>query len=286
LRQNHCLPVLGRPETGGSPQQEVGGGELPNARIEDPRFAWAGRFAQRGVETLLNDTLQSLRALGIDAGLAEMPDHQPAGVLGHVCRAGDPDLHPSRRKIFLWSPGGGIRARAGIDDHPATRRDREHRSQRGAPYRRQRTELAEIHAHRQAVGRDPVAGAHGPEQSGDDDQPAVGAPSGGRIQRREVQCVIQNAGVELGDRHGRRRSQPHVVGDVRAEVGANSQQRRGIGVRAYLGESGGHPGTCRGKLGEGDALGVGGLAPWASGLGLRGRQQDQHLPERRGRPRL
>jgi hypothetical protein len=65
------------------------------------------------------------------------------------------------------------------------------------------------------------------------------------------------------------------------EVGAYSQQGRGIGLCADPGQGFSHGGACGGELREGDELWLAGLAPAASGLGLRGWKQDEHLIEGR-----
>jgi hypothetical protein len=71
------------------------------------------------------------------------------------------------------------------------------------------------------------------------------------------------------------------VGDVRAKVGADSEQGRGFGVRADPGQGFSHCRAGGGELGEGDERRIGRLASNAPGLGLRGRKQDQHLAKSR-----
>ena len=210
-----------------------------------------------------------------------MPGHQTAGVLGHVRRPGHADLHPTVGKGVLGNPGCGIRARAGVHDHPATGLKRQNTGEGCAPYRRQWTEVAEVHPHREAVWGDLVGGAQGAEQGRDHHQPAVGAASGGRVHRGEVERVIQNAGVKIRHTYRGSRPQTNVVGDVGAQVGADPQQGRGIGVCADLSQGSCDRRTRRGELREGEALEVCGLAPCASRLGLRGRKQNQHIPEPR-----
>ncbi len=142
---------------------------------------------------------------------------------------GDTDLHPARSEIALGNPGCGIRARAAVDDDSTTRRDRQDCGERGTPYGGQRTELAQVHAHGETVRGNLVGRAHGAEQGGDDDDPSVRAAPGGGVHRGQVEGVVEDAGVEVRDRYGRRRAQTGVVGDVGVEVGADPEQLGGIG---------------------------------------------------------
>jgi hypothetical protein len=103
--------------------------------------------------------MEGLRCPGVGTLLAHVPGYQAAGVLGLVCGARDTHLYPSSGEVALKSPGCGVRARAAVEDHSATRCDREHSRAGSAPYGCQRAEHSEVHAHGKAVRGDPVGRA-------------------------------------------------------------------------------------------------------------------------------
>ncbi|MBE1610419.1 hypothetical protein HEB94_007267 [Actinopolymorpha pittospori] len=86
----------------------------------------------------------------------------------------------------------------------------------------------EPHRHRAAVRRDPVAEPHRSPQSGEHEERPVGASARGRIQGREVQRVVQHAGVEPAGRQRRRVPQPGVVFHLGGLTLAQAEHRPGV----------------------------------------------------------
>src|SRR6478609_9346221 len=143
--------------------------------LEHPGLSGPARLGQVGLELAREHVGQRPRGAGIDAGEAQVPGHQAAGVLGHVRRPGHHDLHPPGGELTLGSPRRGIRAGTAVHDDPSARDRREHPGERLAPERGQRAELTEVDAHGQAVGGYLVGRAQGAVEGGDDEQPAAGA---------------------------------------------------------------------------------------------------------------
>ena len=130
----------------------------------------------------------------------------------------------------------------------------------------------------EAVGRDPVAGAHDPEERAGDREPRGRSAAGGGGEGGEVEGVVEDAGVDrvrpggrrasrvalrshevaLGRRRGRAPRRPVRV--VAAQPDERLEQRR-----ARRGERR----ASRARRGRG-------ACPVGRGLALAGRQQDQH----------
>ena len=162
-----------------------------------------------------------------DARLAQVPGHEPAGVLGHVARPGHADLHPAGGEVGARAPRGGIRRRPAVDDDAPAGDVRQHLVEGGAPHLGQRAEPGQRRAHRQPVGGDPVAGAHGTVERRDDDEPAVRAAAGGGVERGEVEGVVEHAGVDLGGGGGGCGGEREVARHlVEQSVGDAEQGRR------------------------------------------------------------
>ena len=119
----------------------------------------------------------------------------------------------------------------------------QHLVQRRSPQRGQRAEPGQRRAHRQPVGGDPVARAHGAVQRRDDDEPAVGAAAGRGVERGQPERVVEHAGVDLGGRGGRRRVEHEVAGHLVEQAGGDAEQGRCLGGAADVGEGGGDPGA-------------------------------------------
>src|SRR6478609_2667855 len=153
-----------------------GRGELPRTA----RTRWGRQLDLEALREPLGQGLRRARRLG----LHELARHETAGVLGHVRGAGDGDVHPALGALAHGTPDGGIRARPAVDDELARlHRGVERRRQLLAPLVRQVADAGEGAADVDAVGRHAVTEPQRTEEGRHDDDPAVGAALGGRVER-------------------------------------------------------------------------------------------------------
>ena len=193
---------------------------------------------------------------------AEVAGDEAAGVLGHVGRPGDPDLHPAVGERALGSPRRGIRAGAAVHDHAPARRLREDGPQLGLPGAGERADAGEVDGHREAVGDDRVGGPHRPEEGRDHHDPPVRAASGGGVEAGVVERVVEHTGVDASRWEGWGTLQHEVAGDLAGQAGGDAERGSGVLMCARLRQGLRDVVAALGQLGEGQASRAPGAGPW------------------------
>jgi hypothetical protein len=114
------------------------------------------------------------------------------------------------------------------------------------------------------------------EQRADHDEAAVRPSLGRRVERGEVERVVEHPGVEVGGAQGRCRPQVDVGRDPVGGALRCIEHVERVGPGRHLDEGVEHPAPGGTELGERERVEVEGGAPSSHGLALGGREQDQH----------
>ena len=208
---------------------------------------------------------------------AEFASDETAGVLGHVGRTRHPDVDPPSSQVCGRSPGGGIRARSGVNDQPGPGDLGERCSERLPPEASQGPGPGERHVHREPVCRDAVAHTQRAEERGDDDETSGRAATARGVERWQVEGVVEHALVDLASGSGGGLAKREVAGDLGEEGGRHTQDCVGIRPSAGVGEGVEHGGAGSGESWEGQAAEIEWPPTTGDALGLRRRQQDEHI---------
>ncbi len=147
-----------------------------------------------------------------------------------------------------------------------------------APVRGDHAEPGEVDPAAESVRRDPVAGAHQPEHRRDDRQPPGRPTTGGRIQRREVERLVEHTRVDRVGASRWRVEQVRVASYVVGLGGSEPEHLHGpVGIgAAQLGQRVEHLLASRRELGGAEPGEIQSGSAARRGLALGRGKQDQH----------
>ena len=246
----------------------VVGGPTSTFQPSEPR--WSARRRRRARRRTVLEQRAHQPALG---RLVEVADHLPASVdLVQHAHRGDPAGEVRRRP-----PERGVRRRAQVDQQAAAERVADHRVEVRAPVRRDPAEPGEGDVTGQSVGGDRVTRAHQAEHRRGHRQPPRRAAACGRVERGDVESLVEHSAVDLVRPRGPGRVQGRVARHLAGLPDGQPQHPERIRVlRAGAHQRVEHlPAGVR-EPGERQPVEVEPVAAPRRRLALGGRQQDQH----------
>ncbi len=207
--------------------------------------------------------------------LVEVADHR-ARAVGHLLQHAD--RHRARRDVAGRLPEGGVRPGAQVDHEPTSGSCGHGGGERVAPHGGEAAEPGEHAVAGEPVRRDAVAEAQRTEQRAGHDDRALGTTLRRRVERAEVEGVVEHARVDASGGGGGRCEQCGVAGDLVVLTHGEPQrgaQRLGVAARE-VDEPVEHALAGARELRERQGGEVEGLAAAGGGLALGGRQQHEH----------
>jgi hypothetical protein len=214
--------------------------------------------------------------------LVEVRDHRapPVALLQ------DPHRHGPAGQVPVRPPERCVRRRADVDHQPGADGPADGVLEPASPVRRHRADPGQGDTAGQPVRRDPVGGTQQPEQRRRHRQPRRGPPSRRGIERAEVERVVQHARVDPVGTSRRRLAQPRVRRRLLHQGGSHPEGRRrvrGPARRTQAHERVEHRRAVRPQVREAESGQVERAPAARGGLGLGGRQEDEHASPYAGR---